>query len=79
MIMIMKLVSVCVHLTFKLSFEPFDFNDEEFLNDLKRVYHYYDNFVVLEYKGIKQKILKELESLDDTKNTLMNIIFNLVI
>jgi hypothetical protein len=24
-------------LTFKLSFEPFDFNHEEFLNDLKRV------------------------------------------
>ena len=33
-------------LTFKLSFEHFDFNDEEFLNDLKRVNHYYDNFVV---------------------------------
>ena len=53
-------------LTFKLSFEHFDFNDEEFLNDLKRVSHYYDNFVVLEYKENKQKILKEFESLDDT-------------
>ena len=30
-------------LTFKLSFEHFDFNDEEFLNDLKRVNHFYDN------------------------------------
>ncbi len=63
-------------LTFKLSFEHFDFNDEEFLNDLKRVNNYYDNVVVLEYKENKQKILKEFESLD---NTLMNIIFNLVI
>ena len=53
-------------LTFKLSFEHFDFNDEEFLNDLKRVNHYYDNVVVLEYKENKQKILKEFESLDDT-------------
>ena len=53
-------------LTFKLSFEHFDFNDEEFLNDLKRVSHYYDNFVVLEYKENKQKILKEFESLDNT-------------
>ncbi len=42
------------------------FNDEEFLNDLKRVNHYYDNFVVLEYKENKQTILKEFESLDDT-------------
>ena len=33
-------------LTFKLYFEHFDFNDEEFLNDLKRVNHYYDNVVV---------------------------------
>jgi len=53
-------------LTFKLSFEHFDFNDEEFLNDLKRVNHYYDNFVVLEYKENKQKVLKEFETLDDT-------------
>ena len=52
-------------LTFKLSFEHFDFNDEEFLNDLKRVSHYYDNFIVLEYKENKQKILKEFESLDN--------------
>ena len=53
-------------LTFKLSFEHFDFNDEEFLNDLKRVNNYYDNVVVLEYKENKQKMLKEFESLDDT-------------
>ena len=66
-------------LTFKLSFEHFDFNDEEFLNDLKRVNNYYDNVVVLEYKENKQKILKEFESLDNTINTLMNIIFNSVI
>jgi hypothetical protein len=52
-------------LTFELSFEVFDFNDEEFLNDLKRVSHYYDNFVVLEYKEDKQKISKEFESLHD--------------
>ena len=52
-------------LTFKLSFEFFDFNDEEFLNDLKRVSLYYDNFVILEYKENKQKISKEFGSLDD--------------
>ena len=52
-------------LTFKLSFEHFDFNDEEFLNDLKRVNNYYDNVVVLEYKENKQKISKEFGSLDD--------------
>ena len=35
-------------LTLKLTFEHFDFNDEEFSNDLYRVSHFYDNFVVLE-------------------------------
>ena len=42
-----------------------DQHDEEFLNDLKRVNHFYDNFVVLEYKENKQKVLKEFEILDD--------------
>ena len=66
-------------LTFKLSFEHFDFNDEEFLNDLKRVSHYYDNFVVLEYKENKKKNSKNLNHLITQLNTLMNTIFNLVI
>ena len=39
---------------FKLSFEHFDLNNEEFLNDLKRVNHFNDNFV-LEYKENKKK------------------------
>ena len=30
-----------MHLNFKLSFEHFDFNDDEFLNDLKRLNHFY--------------------------------------
>jgi hypothetical protein len=50
-------------LTFKLSFEHFDFNDEEFLNDLKRVNHYHDNFVVLEYNENKNKNKKNLNHL----------------
>ena len=33
-------------LTCKLSFEHFDFNDEEFLNDLKRVYHLYNKMLL---------------------------------
>ena len=60
LISIMKKISLdnnIMPLTFKLSFEHFDFNDEEFLNDLKRVNHYYDNFVILEYKENKQKTI----------------------
>ena len=54
-------------LTFKLSFEHFDFNDEEFLNDLKQVCHFYNNVVVLEHKENKQKVSKQFDSLDDAK------------
>ena len=55
-------------LTFKLSFEHFDFNDEEFLNDLKQVYHFYNNGVVLEHK-------EQFDTLDDAiKNIDDNII-----
>ena len=52
-------------LTFKLSFEHFDFNDEEFLNDLKQVHHFYNNVVVLKHKENKQKISKQFDTLDD--------------
>ena len=52
-------------LTYKLSFEHFDFNDEEFLNDLKQVYHFYNNVVVLEHKENKQKVSKQFDTLDD--------------
>ena len=52
-------------LTFKLSFEHFDFNDEEFLNDLKHVYLFYNNIVVLEHKENKQKLSKQFDTLDD--------------
>ena len=52
-------------LTFKLSFEHFDFNDEEFLNDLKQVYPFYNNVVVLEHKENKQKVSKQFDTLDD--------------
>ena len=51
-------------LTFKLSFEHFDFNDEEFLNNLKHAYHFY-NVVVLEHKENKQKVSKQFDTLDD--------------
>ena len=54
-------------LTFKLSFEHFDFNDEEFLNDLK---HHFNNYVVvLEHKENKQKISKQFDTLDGTIKT----------
>ena len=57
-------------LRFKLSFAHFDFNDEEFLNNVTRVYHFYNNVIVLEHKENKQKISNQFDTLDDAiKNT----------
>ena len=51
-------------LTFKLSFEHFDFNDEFFLFDLKHVHIFYNNVVVLEHKENNQKISKQFDILE---------------
>ena len=50
--------------------------DEEFLNDLKQVYHFYNNVVVLEHKENKEKVSKQFDTLDDAiKNIDDNIQF----
>ena len=67
-------------LTFKLSFEHFDLNDEKKLDDLKHVHHFYNNVVVLEHKENKQKVSKQFDTLDnaikniDDNNIHMNIL-----
>ncbi len=38
------IIIIIMPLTCKLWFEHFDYNDEEFLNDFKRVNHYYMSF-----------------------------------
>ena len=38
---------------------------KNFLNDLKQVYHFYNNVVVLEHKENKQKVSKQFDTLDD--------------
>ena len=42
-------------LSFKVSFDFEDFEDDEFLHDLKKVYKFNDNVIELEYKYLKKK------------------------
>ena len=42
-------------LSFKLSFDLSDFEDNEFLHDLQIFYKFYDNVIELEYKLFKEK------------------------
>ena len=66
-------------LTFKVSFDIYDFEDSEFLHDLEKVYKYYDNVIVLEHKLNKEKLTKQFETLSDVVQNIKMIIFNLVI
>ena len=52
-------------LTFKVSFDIYDFEDSEFLQDLEQVYKFYDNVIVLEHKLNKEKLTKQFETLSD--------------
>jgi hypothetical protein len=52
-------------LTFKVSFDIYDFEDSEFLHDLEKVYKYYDNVIELEFKLNKEKLTKQFETLSD--------------
>jgi CII-binding regulator of phage lambda lysogenization HflD len=52
-------------LTFKVSFDIYDFEDSEFLQDLEKVSKYYDNVIVLEHKLNKEKLTKQFETLSD--------------
>ena len=52
-------------LTFKVSFDIYDFEDNEFLHDLEKVSKYYDNVIELEFKLNKEKLTKQFETLSD--------------
>jgi len=52
-------------LTFKVSFDIYDFEDSEFLQDLEQVYKFYNNVIVLEHKLNKEKLTKQFETLSD--------------
>ena len=52
-------------LTFKVSFDIYDFEDSEFLHDLEKVSKYYDNVIELEFKLNKEKLTKQFETLSD--------------
>ena len=49
----------------KVSFDIYDFEDSEFLQDLEKVSKYYDNVIVLEHKLNKEKLTKQFETLSD--------------
>ncbi len=52
-------------LLFKFSFDQDDFNDDEFLKDIKQIFNFYNNSIVLEYKVNKEKITKQFAELDE--------------
>ena len=49
-------------LSFKISFEKIDFNDDEFITDIAKVEEFFKAGIVLEYKQNKEKLTKKFAS-----------------
>ncbi len=46
-------------LSFKVSFDFEDFEDDNFIQDLEHVYKFYNNVIVSEYKSYKEKVSQQ--------------------
>ncbi len=55
-------------LSFKLSIDLSDFEDDEFLHDLRKVYTFYDNVIDLEYKLFKETVIKQSQGFFSRRN-----------
>jgi hypothetical protein len=64
-------------LNFKVSFDLSDFEDDDFLQELRNVYNFYNNVIVLEYKLNKEKKPNNMQHLKKFIKQLKIIIFNL--
>ncbi len=52
-------------LSFKVSFDLSDFEDDDFLQELEHVYKFYNNLIVLEYKLNKEKKIQQYATLEE--------------
>lgn len=59
-------------MNFKISFEKSDFEDDEFFQDIHKIYEYYYNAIVLEYKENKIKENKEFGNIAELSDFIKN-------
>ena len=57
-------------LNFKVSFDLSDFEDDDFLQELRNVYNFYNNVIVLEYKSNKEKKNQQYATLEEIYKTI---------
>jgi hypothetical protein len=57
-------------LNFKVSFDLSDFEDDDFLQELRNVYNFYNNVIVLEYKLNKEKKNQQYATLEEIYKTI---------
>ena len=57
-------------LNFKVSFDLSDFEDDDFLQELRNVYKFYNNVIVLEYKFNKEKKNQQYATLEEIYKTI---------
>ena len=57
-------------LNFKVSFDLSDFEDDDFLQELRNVYKFYNNVIVLEYKLNKEEKNQQYATLEEIYKTI---------
>ena len=57
-------------LNFKVSFDLSHFEDDDFLQELRNVYNFYNNVIVLEYKLNKEKKNQQYATLEEIYKTI---------
>jgi hypothetical protein len=57
-------------LSFKVSFDLSDFEDDDFLQELEHEYKFYNNLIVLEYKLNKEKKPQQYATLEEICNNI---------
>ena len=57
-------------LNFKVSFDLSDFEDDDFLQELRNVYNFYNNVIVFEYKLNKEKKNQQYATLEEIYKTI---------
>ena len=57
-------------LSFKVSFDLSDFEDDDFLQELRNVYKFYNNVIVLEYNLNKEKKNQQYATLEEIYKTI---------
>ena len=59
-------------MNFKISFEKTDLDDDEFMQDIIKIYEFYNTAIELQFKENKEKVNKQFGSIPETVEYIKN-------